>query len=874
MAEYSIEAELKANVGKYRKAIQSAKRVTENFKKESDSVRDTELDADTKPLKRNLKKARQMMNLFARKKVKAEMEADADTSEAKRKLGLLQAVKTALNKKIVIPVEARINKFQKTMGRIANSIQSFNTIAGNTFRGLGIMVSSSLVPIIASLVPAIMAVGNALAVVGSGAVAMAAAFGIAGSAAIAYGAAAAPTIKSIIDGTAESTKENVKAAKQLNSLKDAWKKVQEAIAPQVAVAFGNAMAGLESVIESLTPMFQNTADTVAKLSKRFKTFFESSSAQSFFDYLNGNASPILEKIVNGITGFIEGLMNLTVAFAPLTDFMAKGFAEMGDAFASFTEKVAGSTELQQFIKYIKDNLPIIRQIFGDVFKGIINLFAAFSDNSALIFSSLSSMAAKFREWSSTIAKSDGFQQFIQYVQENGPKVISLIGNVITFIVNLGIALAPLGSKVLEIANSIISWMNAMLESHPVIGKIVAIATVLGGALIALIPNIVAIASLFSGLGTKLVALFTRVNGVLPIMTKLRTAFLAITGPVGIAIAVITGLVALFVTMYNRFDWFREMVHTVWQAIKTAFQVALEFISNLVKTIVSNVVAFAGKQLDKFRAFWDENGAQIQRLVKKYFTAAWTTIKSVMQFIKGLFQAVWPVISGAVKLAWGIIKTVIGSGIDIILGLIKAGMSILEGDWSGAWEAIKGIAEDIWHNIENFFSGIDLFQIGQDIIQGLIDGIGNMFGSIRDMVSKAADLVPDWLKKKLGIASPSKVTAKLGEFTGEGMIVGVKKTLPKLAKQAKAMVDNIVPKSRDLAFEPDFKVKTSQITSSLRNLKRNSGTEVKSAVDADVKFNERQPANINVNLGSRAYRTFVRDITEEQEREHDLEEEFA
>lgn len=46
------------------------------------------------------------------------------------------------------------------------------------------MISSSLVPIIASMVPAIMAVGNALGVVGAGAVAMAAAFGIAGSAAI------------------------------------------------------------------------------------------------------------------------------------------------------------------------------------------------------------------------------------------------------------------------------------------------------------------------------------------------------------------------------------------------------------------------------------------------------------------------------------------------------------------------------------------------------------------------------------------------------------------------------------------------------------------------------------------------------------------
>ncbi|MEC3884579.1 hypothetical protein VKA52_12670 [Halobacillus sp. HZG1] len=872
MAEYSIEAELKANASKYKRAIQSAKRVTEKFKRESETIKEARLGADTSPLKRNLKRARNMMKLFARNKTKAEVDVGVDDSEAKRKMGLLIAVKQALSRRIVIPVEARIDKFQKTMGRIANSIQAFDTVAGNTFRGLGLMVSSSLVPIIASMIPAIMAVGNALGVVGSGAVALAAAFGLAGSAAIAYGAAAAPTIQSIIDGTAESTKENIKAAKQLGSLKNAWRQVQEALAPEVAVAFGNAMEGIETVIQSLNPMFTNIADTVARLSESFKTFFESSSAQSFFNYLNGSAAPILEKIVNGITGFIEGLMNLTVAFGPLTDFMAQGFEDMGGSFASFTEKVAKSKKLQQFIQYIKENLPVIRQIFGDVFKGIINLLVAFNDNSALIFTSLSTMAARFREWSAAISESDGFQKFIQYVQENGPKVISLIGNVISFIINLGIALAPLGSKVMEIANSILSWTNSMLENYPVIGKIVAIATLLGGALIALIPNIVAIASLFSGLGAKLVSLFTRVNGVLPLMTKLRTAFLAVTGPVGIAIAVFTGLIALFVMMYNRFNWFRQMVHQTWAAIQSSFSTALSFIQQVVTSVVSAVVTFVGSQLKKFRGFWDENGAQISSLTKKYFQLVLSVIQTVMSAILGVFQAIWPILSNTVKVTWSLIKTIVSTGIDILLGLFEAGLAILRGDWSGAWQAIEQIGKNIWRNIESFFSNIDLTQMGRDIIQGLLNGISSMFGSIKRMISRAADLVPNWLKKKLGIASPSKVTTRLGEFTGEGMVVGAGKMLPKIAKRAKEMAGAITPKEKDMTITPTLQ--TTKISSSLRKLKKNSASKVKSAVSASVEYRDKQPANIQLTIGRSSYRAFVEDITNEQELREELNRNFA
>ncbi|ELK47178.1 phage tail length tape measure protein [Halobacillus sp. BAB-2008] len=941
MANYSVDAELKASVSKYRRAIQAAKRVTEKFKKESESMKDAELNADTSPLKRNLKKARRMLNLFARKRSKAEVNVGVDDSEAKRKMGLLLAVKTALNKKIVIPIEARIENFQKTMSRIANSIQAFGTIAGNTFRGLGLMISSSLVPIIASMVPAIMAVGNAIGVVGSGTVALAAAFGIAGSAAIAYGAAAAPTIQSIIDGTAEATKENVKAAKQLKSLKTAWEKVQEAIAPQVAVAFGNAMAGLETVVESLNPMFTSMADTVASLSERFQKFLKSSSAQSFFDYLNKKAAPIFEKLVNGITGFIEGMMNLTVAFAPLTDFMAQGFAEMGSSFAKFTERISGSKELESFIGYVKENLPVIRKIFGDVFKGIINLFVAFSENSSLIFGSLSKMTARFREWSATVSKSDGFQKFIQYVQDNGPKVISLIGNLVNFIINMGIALAPLGSAVLGAINSFLQWSNAMMETHPIIGKIIASMTLVVGALVALVPNIAAARAAFAGLGgvlTKVLGkaftflkapiasfqtLIAQIGArVAPLagtfLPLLRTALMALTGPVGVIIGVLTLLIPVFVRLWKENEAFRQGVQTAWALIQQVFTTVINFIANFVRTIIGELVAwwtanqqtfyavartawntvynaivtvlttiwgFIQQIVSRIQSLWSAHGDAIMRVA----SFAWNTIVSIvttlagvlqtvissaLQIIKGIFQAVWPAISGIVQVAWSVISTAVEVGINLVMGILDTVMSLIKGDWESAWDTIKSTATDIMDSIVNTFEGISLVEIGKDIIQGLINGIESMFGGIKDMVKKAADLIPGWLKKKLGIHSPSKVTTQIGVWTGQGMENGVGKMIPRIAKKAKEMADAITPKKKNVGVSTSLQLKASNISSSLRNLKRRSVGQVENAVNTNVEFRDKQPANIYVQIGRNGFRAFVDDITNEQELRKELQRHFS
>ena len=46
------------------------------------------------------------------------------------------------------------------------------------------------------------------------------------------------------------------------------------------------------------------------------------------------------------------------------------------------------------------------------------------------------MASQFEQWSATVAKSDGFKKFIAYVQENGPKLLQLLGNLVMIIINV------------------------------------------------------------------------------------------------------------------------------------------------------------------------------------------------------------------------------------------------------------------------------------------------------------------------------------------------------------------------------------------------------------------------------------------------------
>ncbi|MBU8567590.1 hypothetical protein KM914_14295 [Virgibacillus pantothenticus] len=724
MSNYSIEAEIKANISKYRKAIQSAKRVTQSFKREADRAKNTELDGDTKPLNRSLKKAKMLMHKFT--KSKNEVNIDADTSEAVRKMGMLQAIKTALNKRVVIPIEARVNKFHRMVGRIANNIRALETVSLSVFTGIGIIASTVAIPALAALVPVIAAIGNSLAVVGSAAVALGAGFGIAGGAVLAFGAAALPTITSIADGTAKATEENKKAAKALETLKSSWQKVQEAIAPQVAVAFGNALNGIEASITSLQPMFENVASTVASLSTKFNEFTGSKTAQAFFGYLNKNAGPILDKIVSGIGGFIKGLMNLTVAFAPLTDFVVQGFANMGQSFANFTGKIQGSAALQNFINFVKTNLPLIGAIFGDIFMGIINLFSSFSGSTTSILQSLATMAESFRAWSATVKESDGFQQFMLYVQENGPKVMSLIGQLITFVMNMAIALAPLGAVVLDLATKFFTWMNGLMQTNPWIGTLIAMGGLLVSALLKLAPVIGLVINTFS-------ALVGIVSKIAPWIMGTVTAVAAFIG--------------VLIYLYNTNETVRAAIQTAWS-----------FIMNIIQTVITEVYSFVLSIWGQLVTWWQQNNQMILQAAQNVWSVISTVISTVMNIIWGIMQAIWPIIKSLVISTWNAIKGAIQAAINIILGIIEFFSALFTGNWSKLWQATKKIVSNavklVWNLVQLWFVG-KILKLGKTLFKSLTGIVKNLWSKVSSFftsgVTKAKNIVStgfNFIKSKI------------------------------------------------------------------------------------------------------------------------------
>lgn len=419
----------------------------------------------------------------------------------------------------------------------------------------------------------------------------------------------------------------------------------------------------------------------------------------------------------------------------------------------------------------------------------------------------------------------------------GGTLENLQGAFETLAISIGTALIPAIQFVANALTTLANWFNALptpvQNTIAILGALAAIFALVMGPIMILVAILPAIIAGFSAIAAAV--------GVA------TSSLLVIVGIIATVVAAVALIGVALVLAYNKVEWFRNMVNTAWAAIQLAWTTALNAIKSVVVSVltfvngyIQQILAFAQQLwvthgeaimthvmtiynsikgfittyinaissviqsvLAKIQGFWETNGSTIMAVVSAAFQYISTTIQSVMQlvmniirgglqFISGLFQAVMPIVSGLVQVSFALIKTIITSVIDVITGLVQTFAAVFKGDWEGAFNAVMGIVTNIMGNIVSTFEGIDLLQIGKDIINGLINGITSMGGAVWDAVKGIGKSIKDSFTGFFDINSPSRVMNKdVGRWITLGIPEGMEGSMRTAISSAKKVSGSIL-----------------------------------------------------------------------------------
>lgn len=143
------------------------------------------------------------------------------------------------------------------------------------------------------------------------------------------------------------------------------------------------------------------------------------------------------------------------------------------------------------------------------------------------------------------------------------------------------------------------------------------------------------------------------------------------------------------------------------------------------------------------------------------------IELVFALIDGLIQAIPQLVAAIPQLIIGIINGIVNNLDKIILAAPQIILSLITGIIGAIPELIAAIPRVIAAIVDTFRS-YDWGSIGRNIIDGLKNGISQMWNGLKSWFSEKINGLVGGVKRILGIASPSKVFAGIGSFMAEGL----------------------------------------------------------------------------------------------------------
>lgn len=733
-----IETDVKADISRFQRALQRAKAMAQKWREHN-----VKIDGNNSPLKRAITSARTMLATLHTKTVKVNFDTRGMTKA--------QILTKALNKSLT--------EYGEKMDALASKIRTFGTIFAQQVKGLMIASIQALIPVIAGLVPAIMAVLNAVGVLGGGVLGLAGAFSIAGAGAVAFGAMAISAIKMLKDGTLQVTKETQAYQSALNGVKTTWQDIIKQNQAQIFNTLANGLNTIKTALIALKPFISGVAQSMEQASQKVLKWAQNSqTAQKFFNMMNTTGVKTFDALLSAAGRFGDGLVNVFTQLAPLFLWVANGLDSLGQKFQNWANSVAGQNAIQAFIEYTKTNLPKLGQIFGNVFSGIGNLMIAFGQNSSNIFDWLVKLTSQFKAWSEQVGQSQGFKDFISYVQENGPTIMQLIGNIVKALVAFGTAMAPIASKLLDFITNLAGFIAKLFETHPAVAQIIGVMGILGGVFWALMSPIVAISSVLTNVfGLSLFSViekildFVRTSSLVTGATEaLIGAFGSISAPILAVVAVIGAFIGILVYLWKTNENFRKTITEAWNGIKTA-------VSGAIQGVVDWLTQLWGKIQSTLQPIMPI----LQMLGQIFMQVLGVLVIGIITNVMNIIQGLWTLIT----IAFQAIGTVISVAVQIIVGLFTALIQLLTGDFSGAWETIKttvtNVLDTIWQYMQSVWESIIGF------LTGVMNRTLSMFGTswsqiwstITNFVSSIWNTVTSWF---------SRVASSIAEKMGQAL----------------------------------------------------------------------------------------------------------
>ena len=356
-----------------------------------------------------------------------------------------------------------------------------------------------------------------------------------------------------------------------------------------------------------------------------------------------------------------------------------------------------------------------------------------------------------------------------------PAIPGLLGlGAAMLLIGAGLALAGVGISLIA------AGLSALIVALPTgIGIIVAALSELLKGLIdnakLLILGVLEIADQLAKTAPKFVdAMIKIVNSIIDGLIKLNPKFMELIQ------VMIDDMIKLLNDNQSRLiqagiDFILALLNGINQNIQKILDAGIKIVTNFLDGIANNSARIVTAGLGIVLKVLEGIANNIQRIIN-------AGSRIVINFIKGIGNNYNKILSAATGVITQFIHGIANNANRIVTAGVNAVLSFIQGLGKNAVKLANGAGKVILDFLKGLHKAIDKYMpqiteesigIGEAIIAGIIKGIGNKAGDLKDaVVNTVENNVPGPVRHLLGLNSPSKVFMDIGENVMLGFAKGI------------------------------------------------------------------------------------------------------
>lgn len=671
-----------------------------------------------------------------------------------------------------------VDKFERKVNQSSAAIQRIGRAMGSIGVGPGLVAAigaiTSLVAVAAPAVNTVIALPAALAQFAAvGAVVKLAGAGMSDAIqAVAEGSEdmgekleALPPSARLVARTVGEMKTRLTKAVQ-GRLFEPWSKEFNTLARDQAPMLERGMGGVADAIGRVARQAVVTANTPLVSGVIAQTFREAAASTDAL----ASATPSL----------VRGLASVIKVGNPLITTFIRSTTTAAAAKAEWLASAEGVAWLERKLEQGRSTMVKLTQITTNLGSTLLSIFGASRLSAGSLLDRIVELTDKMAAWARSVEGQKEITEFMDKARQLGSQIGEAFNRVIDVALKLADAFDRLPAPVQD---ALLTFSAYALVLGPIISRfssLIALVIQLSGALITSTLAVTRFAATHTVTTTRTLAAWVTLRvqllsiwvqlQAMAIASATRTAAAWVASHVAMAAAATANMartvavtVAGWVVMATQSLVQAARMAAAWLIAMGPIGLVIAVIAALVFLIIKN---------------WDT----IVEYTKKAWNWVWTRaikpgVDLVVFGVRRFVSDVMSVINFFAELP----GRVYGWFIQMST---RAGVALLD-----LLNRVRALPGQIWGALGNL--GSMLYGAGRDLIQGLINGIGDMIGRLVGKAREVASAAMNAIKGALGIGSPSKITYKYAIWVGQGAIDGLDKMVAPTARAAEKLAHSAV-----------------------------------------------------------------------------------